>query len=174
MATQEQPTFDARGFGARFASALLRALGVDRVVQRDGKKYRVGSERTFCVVPVVVATTSTTTAYTAVFEAPYDVLIENVTARNSDSAGLAGFRIGWLDNADEQGNFFKHNGQATDVTYPVASTMITDAGTPKAGQDPWDVVLKKNDKRTFRAYYVSGSAPFTAEITLHCRKLTRI
>ncbi len=170
--SEQLPTLDPRSLATRFGAAMLRATGAGRELVVGKQRFRVHHERVFSVVQIAVAAQDPDIDYTGRIVAPFDLLIERVTARSSDVDGLDGVRIGWTDDADQSVNFIKPNEQAQ-LVYPVASTILTGAETG-VELPAWDIPLLKDQKRTFIARWLSGAVPLTIDLTLHMRRLVRV
>lgn len=140
-----------------------------KTITAGGRRYRVGLSRVYLVVPITVITNSSTdVSGSTVFQAPKNLIIENITAVCTDSNGLEAFRLGWFTEAGKQLDFYATEGAAEPV-YPIASTFLTDAQIWRL--DRTNLVFMKDGKRTFKAINAVGTAPYRVELTLLMREL---
>lgn len=140
----------------------------DRTITVAGVPYRVEPGR---YVLVLRGTITTTADAEAVFEAPEDILVEHILAWSEDAGGLATCRVGWKGNAGRDEDFYAPEKTGA-ITYPIASTLFTDAAIYT--RDVWNIVFPKAKLRTFVFQNAGGSPPYDVELTFRCRRLTRM
>lgn len=141
------------------------------IIETRTGRYLVESERMVCVVRIAVPIGGVDGS--AYFEAQEDLVVEQITAWCEDAGGLAAVRIGWVTDSGKNTDFYGADKQ-TDAIYPVASTLFTDAGTPRNAQTLWNLIFKAGKTRRFLASDVAGTAPYNVELTLTLRRVRRI
>ena len=136
------------------------------------KRIRVGGAD-YIIEPrryilVVQATIDSTGSGEAVFEAPEDILVEEILAYSEDAGGLATCRIGWKSDAGRDEDFYAPEKNAT-LRYPIAATLFSDASIYKT--DKWLLIFPKGKKRQFIFQNAGGSPSYEVELTFKCRRL---
>lgn len=134
-------------------------------IRIGGADYIIEPRRYILVVQVTVGSTG---EGEATFEAPEDILVEEILAFSEDAGGLQTCRIGWKSDAGRDQDFYAPEKNAT-LRYPIASTLFSDASIHKT--DKWNLIFPKGKKRLFIVQNAGGSPSYEVELTFKCRRL---
>lgn len=147
---------------------ILQHMKAGRIICTGDALWWVSPQQKMLVIDIPVGSSG---RGEAIVSTVADILVEEVTGYCSDSEGLAACRFGWQNDANRSPDFFATQG-TTSAAYPVASTVLTDAGATAVRK--WNLVIPANTDRTYIAVNERGTPSYTLSVTLHVRTLTKL